>query len=88
MLSPKGIELEPPTLIDRATGVLNGLPLSLPRKSRSSRSSGEVPGLPESRGIKGARGLDDPLVQKQGRRVRGLEGERAAAQEKKEERER
>ena len=44
MRSPKGIELELPTLRDRATGVLNGLPLSFLRKSRSS---GEVPGLSE-----------------------------------------
>ena len=44
MLYPEGIELELPTLRDRATGVLNGLPLSFPRKSRSS---GEVPSLPE-----------------------------------------
>ena len=68
MLSPKGIELELSTLRDRATGVLNGLPLSFPRKSRSSGSSGGVPGLSESRGIKGARGLDDSLVQVRGRR--------------------
>ena len=56
--------------------------------SRANQEVQEVPGLPESRGIKGARGLDDSLVQKRGRRARGLEGERAAAQEKKEERER
>ena len=51
MLSPKGIELELPTLRDRATGVLNELPLSFSRKSRSSGEKMEGNGVSEARGV-------------------------------------
>ena len=51
MLSPKRIELELPTLRDRATRVLNELPLSFSCKSRSFGEKMEGNGVSEARGI-------------------------------------
>ena len=58
MLSPKGIELEPPTLIDRVTGVLNEIPLSFPAQIKKFRRGPGLPMRGESKGqeVRGARG--------------------------------
>ena len=55
MLSPKGIELELPKLIDQATGVLNEIPLSFPvRIEKFRRKDGGERSL---RSVENQRGL-------------------------------
>ena len=86
MLPPKGIELELPTLRDRATGVLNELLLSFLCKSRpEERWRGtESPKRGES---KESTPSENPRLNLQ-IAVRGDREEMAAALEKKERRER
>ena len=73
MLSPKGVELEPPTLIDRVMGVLNEIPLSFPARIKKFRRG---PGLPMRGESKGQEGLTNPWLNPEiaTRVVRGARG--------------